>query len=99
MKIRALFNITLLLVVFSSCSKDEIENLSTSELIGFWRISNVNFEGTATINEPGGELTAPIEGSGYNLALSIEFGEIENEFTSKGSYNIHLTTKINDEDV
>lgn len=99
MKIQGLITIALIIILFSSCSKDEIDNLSDSELLGFWRISDVYFEGTSTVTDSGGEVTAPFSGTGYNLALSIDFSEIENEFTSKGSYNVHLATKTDGEEV
>jgi len=99
MKISRNLLITLLVVISSSCTKDEIDNISNGELIGFWRISDVYFEGTSTTNAAGNEVISSFTGTGYNLALSIDFDENENAFISKGSYNIQLITNVDGEDV
>ena len=99
MKITRNLLIALLIAITSSCAKDDIDNISNSELIGFWRISDVHFEGTSTTNATGNEVISSFTGTGYNLALSIDFDENENAFTSRGSYNIQLITNVDGKDV
>ncbi|MCG8307248.1 MAG: hypothetical protein MI975_07625 [Cytophagales bacterium] len=99
MKIQGILFFTILTISVSSCTEDDIENPAENELVGLWRISDVYFEGTTTTNVSGKEKISLFTGSGYNLTLSIEFSKLENQFTSKGSYNIRLTTNLDGADI
>ena len=83
----------IILLLSQACTKDDIEKLSDGELVGLWRISDVHFDGTSITTGNGQEVIASFTGTGYNLALSIEFLDLDNEFISRGSYNIHLITE------
>ena len=77
---------------FSSCNENDKVITENGELAGNWLTTQVNFEGSSTIENSGTTLTSSFNGEGYNLVLRICFDKDLKEFTSFGGYDIHLNT-------
>ncbi|NOY49218.1 MAG: hypothetical protein GXO88_01415 [Chlorobi bacterium] len=91
-------NVLLLMVLvltIISCKKDNNNaEPSTSNLVGTWNCTSVNYTGTSVTEVLGQSITTDYTGEGYDVDFTYTFSENPNLATSEGSFGIKLTSTI-----
>lgn len=93
MKILKLILFTALISLTISCSSDDDNvNLNNDGIVGVWRGTGVNYEGTSTTTMQGQSFAADYVGVAYDINYTLAFSENPNKVVSEGNYSIELTT-------
>ena len=79
-----------LLMLFASCSNDD-DSVEEVDLTGTWEVSEVEFEGEATIEYEGFPITIPLTGFGKNMDAQVIITENPNLVNSTGSFTAEIT--------
>jgi hypothetical protein len=91
MKIKKLFIAVLFIGVLFSCNKDDDGNgNSSSDIVGTWKLEEVDYTSTATQSG----ITTDGVGEAYDIDGSITFN-IDNSYTADTVYSVHLTVSMN----
>lgn len=95
MKIKALI-IALLAISILSCSKDDDNSDSEDEIkiTGTWDLTEMNYEGTTTINFEGIPVPVNIEGVGEDIDAQIVFEEEPNTVNASGTLTSVVTITV-----
>ena len=91
MKIAKFFLLLGVLSLCYSCSDDE-EAAASDGIVGQWKVTAIDYSGTSTTSVAGQSFTADFTGTGFDMALDIEFTENPNDYNTSGDYSIKLTT-------
>ena len=79
-----------LLILFSSCTKDELTN--SEKIVGKWKMTDFHGTTEATTSNSLMTITASSVQTGSNYNSFIDFTEDPNNYTITGSFNTHITT-------
>ncbi|HIP48727.1 MAG TPA: hypothetical protein EYG92_07165 [Lutibacter sp.] len=79
-----------LLILFSSCTKDELTN--SEKIVGKWKMTDFHGTTEATTSNSLMSITASSVQTGSNYNSFIDFTEGPNNYTITGSFNTHVTT-------
>lgn len=97
MKIFKLFLFTAFISLTISCSSDDDSSspANSSDIVGVWQGTAVDYRGTSTTTMQGQTITADYVGEAYDIDYTLTFTENPNKVISDGSYSIELTTTVN----
>jgi len=90
-----LLSLTLCLAFLVSCSEEEDKIDPNASLIGSWNLIDMQGDGTSSVEYNGQESTSEFTVTGKDLALSTEFTEEPNNYTSSGSYTAMMKVSAN----
>lgn len=77
----------------TACGEDDEPTTNEQGIIGTWKITGIDYSGTSTTTVQGiPPTTATFTGTGYDMNLSITFGENPNNYVTSGDYSIELVT-------
>ena len=91
MKITKLL-LSCLTVILLSCSEDEDPKPTTDGMIGSWKITTLDYNGSTTTTAQGASIKADFTGAGKNMNLVTTFKASPNTVASEGSYTVVLKT-------
>lgn len=94
MKFKTLF-VVFLSVTFFSCSSDD-DNSGEEEIsiVGTWELTEMNYDGTTTIEFEGIPVPVSIEGVGEDIDAQIVFEEDPNTVSSSGTLTSVVTITV-----
>lgn len=82
-----------LLASFTSCDPDEIP--MDEEILGTWKITAVDLQGTATTTDNNGDVTeADVMGTGFDMDLQITIEENPNNYSVEGDFSVMVEYTI-----
>ena len=94
MSFSKLYVAVLLLLFVLSCSDDEGTDSSAGVLLGTWKLTELDCEGTGTIPGPTGLLSSNFSGEGFDMDLRVEFSADPNTYTTEGDHGIRLEVEV-----
>lgn len=98
MKTIKMFAVVFLLSgLFVSCSNDDENEVSNSELVGEWQLEEYFYEGTTQTSQGGQSLSSSYSGEAYDINAKINFDE--NSWQTQGSYIVKLLTEVNGQSI
>jgi len=80
-----------LVLVLTSCSKDDTIRDASGDILGVWHGKSVNYSGTSTTNFEGESFKIDYVGEGYDVDFTLTFTDNPNIVASEGSYGVKLT--------
>lgn len=91
---KLLYIFALTSILFVSCSKnnDDDNNDTSSDLLGTWTATSVNYTGTSVTTVQGNSIESTYVGTGYDIDFTVTFTENPNQMTSAGDYSVELST-------
>jgi len=91
-KIVVLFSATLL---FTSCNSDDaVLQIDNSQILGTWKLIELEENGTTVTTTQGTSITATLSAFGKDIDAELTFTENPNKFVSLGSYVSVITTEV-----
>lgn len=81
------------LLFLISCGKKDDAVSPATGLIGSWKVTDISYNGTSSVNLAGEKVSTDFTGKGYDMNLVIQFKESPKEFVAAGNYSIML--KVN----
>ena len=91
-KINLLFLV--LLVIISSCSKDDGPSEITGDILGQWNLTAYDYDGKSVTTAAGVSITSEFIGEGLNFDATVTFSDNPNTIVSQGDYTLRLTTTV-----
>ncbi|MGE5943136.1 MAG: hypothetical protein ACM31G_02245 [Flavobacteriales bacterium] len=88
-----LFFIVIFLVLFSCSDEGIIPEIST-DILGAWIATSVDYGGQTITEASGQSLTNTFTGEGYDIDFTVTFNDSPKTYISDGSYSIHLTNTV-----
>jgi len=100
---KLLFILAIGLATLTSCESDLVSappsdsvggGVTSSNLVGSWEMTSLNYNGTTVTSTQGINITADFVGQGSDYNYIMEFTEAPNNYFSTGTYDIELATTI-----
>lgn len=88
-----LFIIAIVLVLYS-CSNEEVTPVISSDILGTWIATSVDYGGQTVTEVSGQTLSNTFTGEGYDIDFTVTFNDSPKTYISDGSYSIHLTNTV-----
>ncbi|MCG8326488.1 MAG: lipocalin family protein [Chitinophagales bacterium] len=86
--------LALLTLSIVSCSDDNDNEPDSNELVGTWRMTTFDYDGTSTTIVAGQSTTANFVGTAFDIDAKITFLESPNEYKTEGTYGINLMYSV-----
>ncbi|MFI0429234.1 hypothetical protein [Mariniflexile sp. HMF6888] len=80
--------------VLCSCSTEDVAPEISSDIIGTWIATSVDYGGQTVTEVSGESLTNTFTGEGYDIDFTVTFNDSPKTYISDGSYSIHLTNTV-----
>ncbi|TAM93311.1 MAG: hypothetical protein EPN39_20395 [Chitinophagaceae bacterium] len=77
-----------------SCTKNDNNVKPDNQLTGKWKMTEIKYTGTSTVNYDGESFITQFSGSGKDMNLHISFSANPNTYNSNGDYTITLTMSV-----
>ncbi|MDO6761489.1 hypothetical protein Q4566_14855 [Tamlana sp. 2_MG-2023] len=91
-KIIVLFSV--LSLVLTSCSNDDVVGFTSEDLIGKWECTSVDYDGTATVTVNGETSKITITGEDINNSMISTFNESNKVLFTQGTFTIELRMTV-----
>ncbi len=77
-----------------SCSTEDSGTITSSEIIGTWTGTSLDYGGKSIVNYQGQTIQTDYIGEAYDMNYTLTFNEEPNTVISEGSYSIKLTGTV-----
>lgn len=94
MKFKTLFVVFLSVTLFSCSSDDDNSGEEEISIVGAWDLSEMNYDGTTTIEFEGIPVPVTVEGVGEDIDAQIVFEEDPNTVSSSGTLTSVATITV-----
>ena len=82
------------LLTLVSCSDEGVTPEITSDILGIWVATSVEYNGETVTESSGESLTNTFTGEGYDIDFTMTFNDAPKTYVTDGSYSIRLTNTV-----
>ena len=90
---KAMILLALIATAFISCSKDDDDDVSMTEMEGTWKMESMEYEGMSTYEVNGNTFMSDFSGDARDISAEVDLNA-DGTYVSRGSYTIDVTVEI-----